>query len=268
MHELISSARTAQERLIEILCCEGVNPEQRLLWIVLERAAMRYLIASGSRSGSMFSIKMLEKFVGASAYPMAKVHSSRDSVDDLSPSYRESRAAGDLAGFITQHGLNALKLEDPGLDDDADILFEAFPEAIVIATYRPVEKVVNSHGNIKPWGFPPKKTVRIWIANLAFYEKAQRAGRLVLIPLDNKTKFNAEAAARTLGAAVTEDVITFIDDWPSVNDLVSQKKVSRDDSPTGFFMSRDELVAQFPEIPAAEARYDALTRATNSKAGA
>lgn len=229
---------------------------------------MKYLLASGSRSGSMFSIELLEKFAGAELNPICKVSSARQSVGDWNPSYRDCRAAGNLVGFVTGHRLNALKLEDPGMDDDAAILLEAFPRAVVVATYRPVEKVVNSHGNIKPWGFPPEKAVSTWIANLGFYEKANLEHRLVLIPLDDPSKFSAEAASQRLGLTVSDDVRTFVRAWPTVNDLKHQKQVSNDSTPVDFQMSRDELIAQFPEIPAADERYRALVIAANGEMAA
>jgi hypothetical protein len=43
-----------------------------------------------------------------------------------------------------------------------------------------------------------------------------------------------------------------------VNDLVSQKKISNDASEVSFFMSREEVLAKYPETEDNERRYEAL----------
>ncbi|NVK13353.1 MAG: hypothetical protein HWE35_04165 [Rhodobacteraceae bacterium] len=224
---------------------------------------MKYLLAAGSRSGSEFSIRLLKALTGDGLAPMGKVHSARQSEGELEPSYRECKAQGAVAEFVTRHRLRSLKLEDPGVDGDAFELFRAFPEATVIATFRPVEKIINSHGNIKPWGMAPEQVVRNWTGNLAFYEAAARAGRLVLIPMEDKAQFDAEAAAARLGCAVADSWQPFLEEWPRINDLKAQKQVSKDESEISFAMSRDEVLAAFPQVHEAEARYKALVRYCN-----
>lgn len=225
---------------------------------------MKYLIASGSRSGSMFSIDLLDKFAGQEMLPIAKVNSARKSVGNFRPSYQDYREAGKIVDFVTKNRITTLKLEDPGIDNDAAIFFDAFPECIILATNRSVDQVVNSHGNIRPWGFPPEKAVRVWIANLAFYETAQQKNRLVLIPLESPSTFNMDVASQKLGLSINDDVRAFVKAWPRVNNLQQQKRDSNDNTPVDFHMSRDELVARFPEILDAERRYTNLTLAANT----
>lgn len=225
---------------------------------------MKYMVAAGSRSGSEFSIRLLAALTGEKLAPMAKVHSARQSQGDLEPAYRAFKQRGAVADFVTCHKVRTLKLEDPGVDNDAYELFEAFPGAIVIATSRPVEKIVNSHGNIKPWGMPPERVIRNWIANLEFYETAAAADRLVMIPLEDKTGFGAAAAAaRLTGGAPAAGWDAFWDDWPCINDLKTQKQISNDDSEIGFSMSRADVMDRFPAVEAAAERYRKLIRDCN-----
>lgn len=224
---------------------------------------MKFLIASGSRSGSEFSIRLLEALVGGEIHPVAKVHSARDSDGTYSPSYRELKDEGRHTDFAPTHSVTTLKLEDPGVDADAYDFLSAYPDALVVATFRPIEKVVNSHGNIKPWGMPPAQVVKNWMGNLEFYEHAEKAGRLLMIPIGDPEAFNAEAAAQKAGTVVSQQLTDFLSQWPRVNDLKSQKEYSNDTSDVSFHMTRAELLEKFPEIKEGTQRYEDLTRRCN-----
>ena len=219
---------------------------------------MKYLFAAGSRSGSEFSISLTSALLGDEPEPIGKVHSARESQGDFDPPYSHYRSTGRIADFVTDNGLSALKLEDPGVDDDADRLFAAFPGAVVIATFRPLDRIINSHGNIRPWGMAPDRVAANWAANLAFYERARAADRLVMIPLEDRDAFDSARAARLLKVTPGEGWQAFHDDWPVVNDLVTQKKVSRDTSAISFQMERAEVLAAYPETDRNEQRYREL----------
>lgn len=220
---------------------------------------MRILFASGSRSGSEFSIRVVTAILGGrEPGPLARVHSARESQGDMSPTYSYFKKQGKVEDFVKVHKAEALKLEDPGVDDDAYTIFDSFPDAVVVATYRPLEKVINSHGNIKPWGMAPEKVEYNWTNNLRFFEHAKSKNRLIMIPLENKEDFDVAAAFDKLDCTPNPAWDEFWQDWPIVNDLVSQKKVSNDSSEISFHMSREEVLEKFPETEDNERRYKAL----------
>ena len=225
---------------------------------------MKVMVAAGSRSGSEFLLRLLDAFSPAGIGPLAKVHSARQSQGDFNPSYREFREKHDIAGFVRHHNVATLKIEDAGLDDDCDLLFEAFDDAIVLASYRPVEKVVNSHANIRPWGMSPEKVVGSWIKSLDFFQKAAMAGRMMLVPLNDRSRFDENAFARLLGQPVSDKATHFLANWPRVNDLRHQKAVSGDKSEIDTHITRAQLLQEFPEIEAAEKRYSELIDQCNA----
>ncbi len=196
---------------------------------------------------------------GQEPAPLARVHSARESHQgDWTPAYSVFKQQNKVEDFVTVHQLEALKLEDPGVDDDAYTLFDSFPDAIVIATYRPLEKVINSHGNIKPWGMAPDRVERNWTNNLRFFEHVKSKNRLIMIPLENKESFDVAAAFELLKCEPNPSWDAFWQAWPVVNDLICQKKISNDTSEVSFFMSREEVLEKFPETEAKERRYEAL----------
>lgn len=221
---------------------------------------MRILFAAGSRSGSEFSIQLITALLGGKEpAPLARVHSARESHQgNWSPAYSFFKQYGKIENFVKVHQLEALKFEDPGVDDDAYTLLDSFPDAIVIATYRPLEKIINSHGNIKPWGMDPDKVERNWSQNLRFFEHANSQNRLIMIPLETKESFDVAAAFEKLDCAPGQSWEDFWQDWPIVNDLVSQKVISNDASDISFHLSREEVLAKYPETEDKERRYEAL----------
>lgn len=219
---------------------------------------MKYFFAAGSRSGSEFSISLISTLVGKIPEPFGRVHSARESDGDLSPPYSFYKKQGKVQDFVNFHRLEALKLEDPGVDDDAYVIFDSFPESIVIATYRPLNKIINSHGNIKPWGMSPERVKHTWSNNLRFYEHAHKHNRLVMISLEDRDAFAPAAAASLLGCKISADWKGFWEKWPIVNDLETQKKYSNDDSESTFYMSREEVLTKYPDCEAQDARYKNL----------
>lgn len=219
---------------------------------------MKYFFAAGSRSGSEFSIRLISTLVGKNPEPFGRVHSARESDGNLSPPYSFYKKQGKVQDFANFHRLEALKLEDPGVDDDAYVLFDSFPESIVIATYRPLYKIINSHGNIKPWGMSPERVKHIWSNNLRFYEHAHKHNRLVMISLEDRDAFAPAAAASLLGCEISADWKDFWEKWPIVNDLKTQKKYSNDDSESTFHMSREEVSIKYPDCETQDARYKNL----------
>lgn len=219
---------------------------------------LKYMIAAGSRSGSMFMVKLMQAFVNGKMWPLAKVHTARNSVGDFTPTYKAFREDDDIAGFIQTHGIHTLKIEDPGVDRDCFILAEAFPAAKVLATRRPIEKIVNSHGNIKPWGHPAETVVANWIAALDFYEAMHAAGRLKLIDIDRPARFDPQDFAAFVGCKLHEEAEDFADTWPQVNNLKAQKNVSGDTSANESNLTYDDILSRFPEVADADKRYDAL----------
>lgn len=220
-----------------------------------EQDTLRFLVAAASRSGSMFLLHLMQAFLGAQMTPLAKVHSARNSVDDYSPDYRYF---SDSFAFVRTHAITTLKIEDPGLDDDCATLAAASPSTKVLASFRPIEKIVNSHGNIKPWGMPADRVVSQWIAALEFYEAMQSQNRLWMLDLDAQDQFDSEAFATFLGCQLSATASTFAADWPRINDLATQKSTSEDATPIRSNYSKADLVAAFPAIPDAERRYRAL----------
>lgn len=219
---------------------------------------MKYLFAAGSRSGSEFSIRLITALTGKLPEPFGRVHSARESQGDLSPKYSFFKRQGEVYQFVNVHKLEALKLEDPGVDDDAYILFDHFPKSIVIATYRPLFKIINSHGNIKPWGMKPETVFRNFLQNLDFYEYAKERNRLILIDLEDRDHFDAEASADLLQRPVSRDWDKFFGNWPVVNDLRAQKAISNDTSECSFHISREDTLKTFPNVTEIERRYKAL----------
>ena len=216
---------------------------------------MKYLFAAGSRSGSEFSIELVSALLGELPSPFARVHSARESQGAFEPNYALYKSEGRIVDFVEENDLTALKLEDPGVDDDAYRLFDAFPDATVIATFRPLDKIINSHGNIRPWGMAPERVARNWSENLVFYEHAHRAGRLVMIPLEERDRFDAGRAAEVLGAPVPPGWEAFQAGWPVINDLVTQKEISRDATDISFRMDRQDVLDAFPDTEVKEQRY-------------
>ena len=70
--------------------------------------------------------------------------------------------------------------------------------------------------------------------------------------------FDTDHAAVALACTPADTWHAFWRDWPVVNDLAEQKKISKDTSACDFFMSREDVLSRFPATEDLEKRYKAL----------
>ena len=170
-------------------------------------------------------------------------------------------ADGQGLGYLAQNGIRALKYEDPGKDDFVLELLEAAPQAVFVASYRSIERVIESHHNITRWGHSEADVLHQFSACLTLYEKIADRGRLFLVDVDDRESFDLDASTRFLGVdAVPGKARDGVAGWQPVNDL--QYQVEK----TGTFHGRvtpprlERLREIHDWIEGHEARYADLIR--------
>ncbi|MHA3913652.1 hypothetical protein [Halovulum sp. GXIMD14793] len=210
---------------------------------------LNYLVAAPSRGGSMFLLHLMRATFPDAMLPLEKVSSTREGA------YRRWHDRGYPSGFVHRTQAKSLKLEDPGLDQDARLLAQAFPDARVLTSYRPIEKIVASHAAIRPWGMAADKVVGQWIAALDFYEAMQAEGRLFILEIDAPEEFELGYFAAFMGTTPPAAARAFAADWPLVNTLAEQRAQLGDTGSLPAPLSRAALIDRFPGIPEATERY-------------
>lgn len=180
-----------------------------------------------SRTGSQFVVKMTTAVLGhTNLVPQARVSGARRDAyrpDDKQGDFHSMFAEGRGYEYIAENEIASLKFEDPGKDDFVLELLDKCPNALFVASHRRIERVLESHYNIKSWGHNEADVLYQFSASLHHYEEMHRRGRLFMISVDGQVPFDAKAFADFLGVGeVSPHASRLIDEWEPINDLQYQ----------------------------------------------
>lgn len=225
----------------------------KVLWAVGSRAGGEFLI----RLTLVFSQQSLPRFEQA-LHPRVRINTYRKAEKPWDKVFEEFHAQGQARQFFQAHRFQSAKIEDPGVDGLCYDLLDDFPEARVVCTFRPIEKIATSHDNIKPWGMSLARAVEVFQKSLKFYETAYDRGQLYMVSIEDRDRFSPQKFEKFLGMQAGVSAQDLVHDWPVVNDLAHQKAISGDQSALGKVYSFDEIVCQYPGVAAATEKYKAL----------
>lgn len=190
-------------------------PELRVVW------------PTRSRTGSQFVLQ-LTTALGIGLAPSARVNGHRTDrykpetkTGDFKAMFEEGRAAH----YLRDNGIRALKYEDPGKDDFVLALLDLAPEARFVASYRRVESVIESHHNLR-WGHGVEDVLYQFSACATLYEQLADAGRMFLVDVEDRSRFDLEAFCRFLDSPVSRRAKALVDRWQPINDLKHQVEKS------------------------------------------
>jgi hypothetical protein len=192
------------------------------------------------------------------------IDTSRDAINEWQGIFRKCYENGEALQFFLRNRICSAKIEDPGLDNLCQELYDTIDEVKFLATYRPLYKVINSHLNIRPWGMDKAKVYKNYKNAIDFYETAASEGRLFMLPVEDKEQFSLTAMTEYLGVHVTEEAQRIYTDWPIINALKTQKTVSGDSSPIIHGYNKEKIQEYYPDVGDLESRYFNLVLKTNS----
>lgn len=182
-----------------------------------------------SRTGSQFVLQLTMAVAGG-LQPQSRINGGRregHKPNEKTGQFLEMFKAGKGFDYLTQNNIRSLKFEDPGKDDFVEDLAEAAPNARFVASYRPIERVIESHYNIEKWGHLESDVLYQFSACLTLYERLASHGRLFLINVDDKSGFDLEAFAAFLGIDTPpERAKALVAEWAPLNTLQYQVEKS------------------------------------------
>ena len=179
-----------------------------------------------SRSGSQFVVKLTRSLFGSAIGKVALVNGARRDTTanaETIGSFSEMMVRGEVARYITDNGVGAMKYEDPGKDDGVLQILDAFPEAKAVASYRRVEDIISSHFNIHKWGHGEADVLHQFSACLPLYRELFRAGRLYMVNVDDKQGFSLAEFSSFLGRDETSVAREVVAAWEPTNTLEYQQ---------------------------------------------
>jgi hypothetical protein len=230
--------------------------------------ALQIVWPTRSRTGSQFLLQLTRVTRNGGLGPQSRISGSRREglkPDDKIGNFHAMFNAGRGVEYLADNRIRSLKYEDPGKDDFALELLDRAPNAVFVTSYRPIERVLESHFNITSWGHNEADVLHQFSACATLYEALASAGRLFMVNVDDPSTFNAEAFRRFLGMAeLTENAAALVRAWEPVNDLRYQ--VERNG---GEFTGRvapprlDRLRDIHPWVGDVERRYEELIRRSN-----
>jgi hypothetical protein len=228
---------------------------------------LEFVWATRSRSGSQFLVKLTESLLGSRLQPQSRITGARrESLNvERDPSFHDLLSEQKELEYFSAYDIRSLKLEDPGLDDLAGRISEAYPDSKWMASHRRLEDIIISHFNIKKWGHNEQYVLKSFRTSLALYERLAAQGRLFVLDVDKPNLFRLEAFASFLGCQPTEKAAAMIREWQPVNDLAYQKQkygerfTDGKEIPPGI----DNLRDRCPWIEEFEPRYEQLVIASS-----
>lgn len=178
-----------------------------------------------SRTGSQFVLSLTTAVFG-DLTPQSRINGARREayrIEEKKGNFWEMYQKGSGYQYLADNHIRSLKFEDPGKDDFAEGLLELAPNARFVASYRPIEAVIESHFNIETWGHTESNVLYEFSACLTLYERLAAAGRLFLVNVEEKEQFNLEAFVRFLGRSLpSERTLALVDEWKPINTLRDQ----------------------------------------------
>jgi hypothetical protein len=221
-----------------------------------------------SRTGSTFLVQLTTTCLGFhDLAPTARVNGAR--ADKYRPEekdgeFREMFRAGQGLEYLARNRIKSLKFEDPGKDDFVREIAEAAPSARFVTSSRRLERVLESHFNIRAWGHGEADVLHQFSACLTLFEELYDAGRLFMVEVDEPQHFDGDAFARFLGLeALPRRARRMVEEWQPVNDLKYQVEKRGDAFEGRQTPPRLERLRQIhPWIGEVEERYTAMSRRT------
>jgi len=185
---------------------------------------MRIIWACGTRTGSEFAVKLTRKFMASDLYPYSAVTPGRvDTINrEVGFLLRSAIENGKPEQYFRDLGSQSVKIEEPGRDDLLLRLCNAFPDAVVVTTFRKIENIVVSHHNL-PWGHSEKQVLVDWRCALEMFEMVSERKRLFVIDIDHPSTFSDEAFAAFLDSPLLSDAKEVVREWRVQNDLKYQQ---------------------------------------------
>lgn len=219
-----------------------------------------------SRTGSQFVLQ-LTFAVSGDIQPQSRVSGARregHKPQEKSGDFWEMFRKNEGYHYLADNRIRGLKFEDPGKDDFIAGLLELAPNARFVASYRPLESVIESHYNIAKWGHSEADVLYQFSACLTLYERLAATGRFFLINVDEPQQFNLQAFASFLDRGVTDRAKTLAAAWTPVNTLQYQVEKSGAEYEGRRRAPRLDRLREIHDwIPDYEERYQALCEKTS-----
>lgn len=185
---------------------------------------------------------------------------SADTIGEFRAMFLEGRALE----YIADNNIDAMKFEDPGDTDFIIRLFDKYPEAKAVASWRPIEKVLSSHESINKWGHTEANVLHQFSASLHVYRELHRRGQLCLINVESPESFDVDAFCAFLKLPKNPQIEKLAAEWEPVNTLEYQQE--QHDGGTHGRVVSDRILAIrdiHPWIPELEDAYVAMTLTRN-----
>lgn len=177
-----------------------------------------------SRSGSQFLLGLTTRLLGSRLQPQSRISGARrEGYEERSPSFEELLAQGRPGDYFRQHGIVALKLEDPGRDGLGHEIAAQFPDARWLTSIRPIQAILTSHHNIRKWGHDEDYVLASYRSALELFEKLVDERRLLAVEVERPERFDPQVFAAYLGTRPSQPFLDTVDSWEPTNDLAYQK---------------------------------------------
>lgn len=219
-----------------------------------------------SRTGSQFVLQLTFAVCG-DIQPQSRISGARregHKPQDKSGDFWDLFQHGEGYQYLAANRIRGLKFEDPGKDDFVAGLLELAPNARFVASYRPLESVIESHYNITKWGHPEADVLYQFSACLTLYERLAATGRLFILNVDQPHQFNLQAFANFLGHNPSDKAKALAEAWTPVNTLRYQVEKSGAQYQGRRRAPRLDRIREIHDwISDYEARYQALCEKSN-----
>ncbi|MBL8599248.1 MAG: hypothetical protein JNL14_16060 [Devosia sp.] len=213
--------------------------------------------AAGTRSGSEFAVTLTEAAFRPKLLEEIKVSAARESF------VKETRTHAPITfdeALVLGRTADAIKIEEPTIDDWLDRFLQAYPCAKIIGTYRPLERVIRSHQRLKDsWGFHEDRVVSLFEDRLRLYERLALTGAFFLIPIEEPKDFCSGAFLDFLGVEATLEFQDHVARWPVINDTQHLLTLSQY---AGYSVPSEASSSQVAR-PNVKRRYEELVRESN-----
>lgn len=186
---------------------------------------MRYVFPTRSRTGSQFVLKLAFSLqINKTNENYAGITGSRQNTNEDTNEFHNYFIRNKGIDYIKKKKIEIMKFEDPG--NGSTFIYDIvrhFPNCLFIASHRKLEKVINSHYNIKKWGHSWEKVLEQFKLSLYLYEKLHSMNKLFLIDVDNPDIFSLDRFINFMGLQKTKESVILAKNWKPINDLKYQK---------------------------------------------
>ncbi len=193
---------------------------------------MRVILASMPRSGSQFTMKLIEtvmgvKFPGSSfsITPGRRITNNCQQPQELNEFIRKGKGVE----YFRKLNDHFFKIESPGNDTLCLDLSAFFPDIKWIVSMRKIEDIITSHFNLLTWGWPEKKIIIFYKNDLFIYEYISKKYGLQVVNIDEPNQFDLDKLINYLEIdSINVEAENFIQKWSVVNPLSYQKEKSNE----------------------------------------